>query len=80
MSFKSIQWKSKEELARGKLEEEIKGHKEKIQVLEKKIMGRGFIRSAGLQAMQQAKAELIKERNELRKAEKKLDDLGAGRK
>lgn len=80
MSFKNIQWKSKEELARGACEGEIKELKAKISGLEKKIMGRSFVRNAGLQEMQRAKKELLEARKDLAKAEKKLEELGSTRK
>lgn len=78
--FNKIKWKTKEELARDKLEAEAAEAKKKIGELEKKIMGRGFIRSAGLKEMQEAKASLVKARGDLKKVEKKLDDIGGSKK
>jgi hypothetical protein len=75
-NFNKIVWKTKAELARDKIEGEAAELKKKISELEKKIMGRGFIRNAGLAQMQTAKKELVRARSELKKAQKKLDDLG----
>lgn len=79
-NFNRIHWKSKDDLAREKLEAEILELKKKIADLEKKMMGRIFVRNAGLQEVQRTKKELLTARKDLAKAEKKLDDLAGTRK
>ena len=79
MTFTNPKFRSKKELLLEKLEAQVRGLEERIDVVRRKIMEPSFLAGAGIQETREALLAHKQLTGELQAARKKLNEMGNGR-